>query len=178
MINSEYFNEKSSSAPLAVFRIGFGLLMCYSIIRFWLKGWIETLYIQPKFHFSYYGFEWVKPLEEYTYILFMICGVSALLVALGLKYRFEFLLAQDKDNTIFGKTLRNLTPEILCKTNNFIINNRTAIKLPVSFNLQAGNTLPEENQQIFLYEGPAKKHLSTTTLLEDCFTIFIFSGLM
>jgi hypothetical protein len=70
---------------------------------------------------------------------------------------FEFLLAQDKDNTIFGKTLRNLTPEILCKTNNFIINNRTAIKLPVSFNLQAGNTLPEENQQIFLYEGPANE---------------------
>ena len=92
MINSEYFNEKSSSAPLAVFRIGFGLLMCYSIIRFWLKGWIETLYIQPKFHFSYYGFEWVKPLEEYTYILFMICGVSALLVALGLKYRLSIFL--------------------------------------------------------------------------------------
>ena len=40
---------------------------------------------------------------------------------------FEFLLAQDKDNTVFGKTLRNLTPEILCKTNNFIINNRTSV---------------------------------------------------
>ncbi len=66
--------------------------MCYSIIRFWLKGWIETLYIQPKFHFSYYGFEWVKPLDEYTYILFLICGVSALLVALGLKYRLSIFL--------------------------------------------------------------------------------------
>ena len=25
----------------------------FSIIRFWLKGWIKTLYIDPKIHFSY-----------------------------------------------------------------------------------------------------------------------------
>ena len=68
---------------------------------------------------------------------------------------FEFMLSQGKDNTLFGKTLRNLQPHILCKTNNFIIDNRTAIKLPISFNLQSGNTLPEENQHIFLYESPA-----------------------
>ena len=28
-------------------------------IRFWAKGWIEKLYIDPVFHFKYYGFEWV-----------------------------------------------------------------------------------------------------------------------
>jgi len=92
LINSIYFNKKSNSAPLAVFRIGFGLLMCYSIIRFWLKGWIETLYIQPSFHFSYYGFDWVKPLDNYTYMLFFICGLSAFLVAIGFKYRLSILL--------------------------------------------------------------------------------------
>ncbi len=89
---STYFNKESSSAPLAVFRIGFGLLMCYSIIRFWLKGWIETLYIQPNFHFSYYGFDWVKPIDNYTYILFIICGLSAFFVAIGLKYRSSILI--------------------------------------------------------------------------------------
>ncbi len=87
-----YFNKKSSSAPLAVFRIGFGFLMCYSIIRFWVKGWIETLYIQPNFHFSYYGFGWVKPLDNYTYILFVVCGLSAFLVAIGLKYRLSIFI--------------------------------------------------------------------------------------
>ena len=66
--------------------------MCYSIIRFWLKGWIETLYIQPSFHFSYYGFNWVKPLDNYTYMLFFICGLSAFLVAIGFKYRLSILL--------------------------------------------------------------------------------------
>tara|TARA_B100000768_G_scaffold149955_1_gene144475 strand:- start:4511 stop:5887 length:1377 start_codon:yes stop_codon:yes gene_type:complete len=91
LVSSIYFNKKTSSAPLAVFRIGFGLLMCYSIIRFWLKGWIETLYIQPSFHFSYYGFEWVKPIDNFTYILFLICGSCAFLVAIGLKYRLSII---------------------------------------------------------------------------------------
>ncbi|WP_396638456.1 HTTM domain-containing protein [Maribacter sp. R77961] len=75
------------AAPLAVFRILFGLMMLLSIIRFWSYGWIDKLYIQPKFFFSYYGFEWVKPIGNYTYILFIICAISAFMVALGYKYK-------------------------------------------------------------------------------------------
>ena len=86
-----YLNKTTHAAPLAVFRIGFGVMMCLSIIRFWYHGWIDTLYIQPKFHFSYYGFEFIKPLGNYTYILFLICGLSALFVALGLKYRIAII---------------------------------------------------------------------------------------
>lgn len=65
--------------------------MGYSIIRFWLKGWIEELYILPKFHFSYYGFEWVKPIGEYTYILFLICFISTVFITLGYKYRVSII---------------------------------------------------------------------------------------
>ena len=61
------------------------------MIRFWLKGWIETIYIQPNFHFSYFGFEWVKPLGNYTYILFIICGLAAIFIALGFKYRMAII---------------------------------------------------------------------------------------
>lgn len=86
-----YLSKQTSPAPLAVLRIGFGLMMLISMIRFWAYGWIETLYIQPKFHFSYYGFEWIKPLGIYTYALFAICGLSAFAVALGLKYRLAIL---------------------------------------------------------------------------------------
>lgn len=86
-----YLNQNTNAAPLAVFRVLFGVMMCFSIIRFWYHGWINTLYIQPKFHFSYYGFEWVKPLDNYTYVLFIICGLSACFIALGLKYRFAIL---------------------------------------------------------------------------------------
>ena len=84
---NKYLNTYTEAAPLAVFRIFFGIMMFISIVRFWWNGWIEKLYITPKFFFSYYGFEWVKPLGNYTYILFVICGISALLVAVGYKYR-------------------------------------------------------------------------------------------
>lgn len=86
-----YLNQQTNAAPLAVFRIGFGLMMCYSIIRFWLKGWIESVYLEPSFHFSYYGFEWVKPLGNFTYLLFFICGLAAFFVALGFKYRLAII---------------------------------------------------------------------------------------
>jgi hypothetical protein len=61
------------------------------MLRFWYHGWIETLYIQPKFHFTFYGFEWVNVPGVYTYLLFIICGLSSLMVALGLKYRFAIV---------------------------------------------------------------------------------------
>lgn len=86
-----YPNKTTDAAPLAVFRIGFGLMMCYGMIRYWLKGWIDTVYVQPQFHFKYYGFEWVKSLGEYTYLLFFICGLSALFVAIGYKYRLAII---------------------------------------------------------------------------------------
>ena len=86
-----YLSKNYSASPLIIFRIGFGFMMLYSIIRFWSKDWINTIYLQPKFHFTYYGFEWVKPLGNLTYLLFFICGLSALFVALGFKYRVAII---------------------------------------------------------------------------------------
>ncbi len=88
---SKYLKSTSEAAPLAVFRIFFGLMMLWSIIRFWSYGWIEKLYLAPKFHFTYYGFEWIRPLGNWTYLLFVVCGLSALFVALGFKYRVAII---------------------------------------------------------------------------------------
>lgn len=79
--------QTTEAAPLAVFRILFGLMMFASIVRFWLNGWIEKLYLTPKFFFSYYGFEWVRPLGDLTYLIFIVCGLAALFMALGYRYR-------------------------------------------------------------------------------------------
>lgn len=84
--------ELREAAPLAAFRILFGLMMVVSMIRFWYNGWIEKLYITPSFHFSYYGFDWVKPFGEWTYLLFILCGLAALGVAAGYKYRLSIIL--------------------------------------------------------------------------------------
>lgn len=87
----QYFKKNTEAAPLAVFRIFFGFMMLLSLLRFANKGWIDKLYIKPKFFFSFYGFEWVKPLGEYTYFIFAICAFSSILIAIGYKYRLAVL---------------------------------------------------------------------------------------
>ena len=89
---TRYINTYEKAAPLAVFRVLFGLMMLASIVRFWANGWIEKLYLEPSFFFSYYGFEFVKPMADDTYWVFIICGASALFVALGFMYRFSIIL--------------------------------------------------------------------------------------
>lgn len=81
-------NRPVSLAPLATFRITFGLLMFGSLLRFWARGWIESSYITPVFHFTYWGFGWVQPLGQTgMHLLFGALIVAALLIALGLFYR-------------------------------------------------------------------------------------------
>jgi hypothetical protein len=77
-------------APLALFRVLFGGMMLASIIRFAAKGWIYSLYIKPAFYFSYYGFEWVKPLgAPGMYALFTLMGLFAFCIMIGLFYRLS-----------------------------------------------------------------------------------------
>ena len=89
---TNYFNKHTDARPLVVFRILFGLMMFASVIRFWANGWIDKLYIKPTFFFSYYGFEWVKPVGNYTYLIFVICALASLFIAFGYKYRFAIIL--------------------------------------------------------------------------------------
>jgi hypothetical protein len=82
-----YFQKTTSAAPLAVLRSLIGIMLFVSLLRFWYKGWINDLYIKPKYFFPFYGFEWVQPLGTYTYLLFAVCMISAIFVAIGLFYR-------------------------------------------------------------------------------------------
>lgn len=89
----DHLNEHISVAPLAFFRIAFGALMLISLIRFNERGWIEALYIEPEFLFSYFGFEWLpRPSATGIYILFGIAGTSSILILLGLFYRWASVL--------------------------------------------------------------------------------------
>ena len=88
----DYFKKESHPYPLALYRVGFGILVMYSLSRFALNGWVESLYLEPDFHFSYYGFSWVKPIGIYTYFIFLICFASALFVTIGYRYRYAIIL--------------------------------------------------------------------------------------
>ncbi|MCW4467598.1 HTTM domain-containing protein [Flavobacterium sp. MFBS3-15] len=89
---THYISLDADAATLAFYRIAFGLMMFFSLVRFALNGWIEKFYIAPKFHFSYCGFEWVKPIGGYTYLIFIICGIASLMVAVGYRYRLAIVL--------------------------------------------------------------------------------------
>ena len=87
-----YYKSTCEAAILAAFRVFFGVLMLISLLRFLSKGWVDTLYIKPLFHFKYYGFEWVTDLGKGTYFLFVIAIISAFFVLIGWFYRTAITL--------------------------------------------------------------------------------------
>jgi hypothetical protein len=77
-----------SIVPLVILRVVFGVLMLVSTLRFMANGWVETFYITPQFHFTYLGFEWVKPLAPNgMWLIFLVLCALSMLIALGLFYR-------------------------------------------------------------------------------------------
>jgi vitamin K-dependent gamma-carboxylase len=75
-------------ASLAAFRILFGLMMAAAMIRFLAYGWVSQFYVQPKYYFSYPGFEWVHPWPgPLMHAHFILLALLALGVALGFFYR-------------------------------------------------------------------------------------------
>lgn len=86
-------DREVDAASLAAFRALFGLLMAGAAVRFWAKGWIGALYVEPAFHFTYWGFDWIRPLPGWgMYAVFAGLIVTALAVALGLLYRWAIAL--------------------------------------------------------------------------------------
>ncbi|MEC3964254.1 HTTM domain-containing protein [Flagellimonas halotolerans] len=89
---SQFLFRKIDNAQLVVFRVFYGLLVsaeCYGAIA---TGWVRRTLVEPKFTFSFIGFEWLQPLPgNGMYIYFAVMGTLGLLIALGLKYRFSAL---------------------------------------------------------------------------------------
>jgi len=89
----DWVNRPVSIAPLVAFRVVFGAVMFVATLRFWAKGWIDTLYVLPEFHFHYYGFSWVpQPSALGLYVLFGLMAAAALGILLGAFYRLSATL--------------------------------------------------------------------------------------
>lgn len=88
----QFLFKKIDNAQLVVFRIFYGLLVsaeCYGAIA---TGWVRRTLVEPRFTFSFIGFEWLQPLPgNGMYIYFAVMGTLGLLIALGYKYRFSAL---------------------------------------------------------------------------------------
>jgi len=89
----KFLQAPTSIAPLAVFRVLFGFIMLVSILRFVFKGWVKALYIDPVYYFTFYGFEWVKPLGETgMYLIFSVMALAALMIMIGYRYRLAAVI--------------------------------------------------------------------------------------
>lgn len=76
-------------APLALFRVLFGVLGFADLLGVWTYYHLQKEYFNPdKFQFKYFGFEWVRPLQEPGLsVVFLSTMAAALLVTLGRWYR-------------------------------------------------------------------------------------------
>lgn len=80
-------------ASLVAFRAGFGGIMLWEVLRYFSHGWIERYWITPAFHFSYAGFEWVKPWPgDGMYVHMGVLGLFALFISVGFLYRISAAL--------------------------------------------------------------------------------------
>lgn len=85
--------EPQHIATLVCFRMVFGLVMLWEVFRYFEDGKIYRYWIEPEFHFKYFGFEWVKPWPgELMYVHFFALGFLAASIAIGFKYRITSIL--------------------------------------------------------------------------------------
>lgn len=84
--------EPTSILPLVIFRMAFGVLMLISTLRFAANGWIGTFYIEPQFHFTFFGFGWVQPLPgNGMYIIFALLALFSVMIVFGAFYRISIV---------------------------------------------------------------------------------------
>jgi hypothetical protein len=80
-------------ASLVYFRVLFGGIMLWEVWRYFDHDWIRRYWITPTFHFTYYGFGWVRPWPGHgMYLHFFALGVLALFILLGFCYRISAIL--------------------------------------------------------------------------------------
>jgi hypothetical protein len=91
MGNKLLFKHIDNSA-LIVFRIIFGLLCFLESIGAIFTGWVRRVLVEPKFTFSFIGFDWLQPLPgNGMYFYYVIMGAFALCVMLGYRYRLSII---------------------------------------------------------------------------------------
>jgi vitamin K-dependent gamma-carboxylase len=81
------------NASVTFFRFCFGILMANWAWDYLSLGIVTRIYVEPKFHFTYYLFDWVTPWPgQGMYVHFSVMCLLACFIAAGFCYRISCLL--------------------------------------------------------------------------------------
>jgi vitamin K-dependent gamma-carboxylase len=80
-------------AAIIYFRLAFGGIMMWEVYRYLDHGWVRRYWIEPSYHFSYFGWDWLQPWPgDWMYLHFAAMGVLAFFIFIGLFYRLSSTL--------------------------------------------------------------------------------------
>ncbi|NNC83771.1 MAG: HTTM domain-containing protein [Flavobacteriales bacterium] len=80
-------------ASSVVYRIWFGIIMLYEVYRYFKYDWISRYWIEPANNFTYWPFDFVKPLPgETMYYVFYLMGILSIFIIVGYRYRLSSIL--------------------------------------------------------------------------------------
>ena len=78
---------------MAVVRVALGILIAIEAIGYLTSDWIAVAFLDPQFHFTFQGFDWVQPWPGIgLYLHFGALAVLGLLVAAGVAHRITAAL--------------------------------------------------------------------------------------
>lgn len=88
----QLFFKQRDIAPLAIFRIGMGLLMAAEGFGAIITGWVKRNYVEPEFTFNFIGLDFLQILVgPQAYVVYALLGVLGLMVAAGYRYRLAIV---------------------------------------------------------------------------------------
>jgi vitamin K-dependent gamma-carboxylase len=75
-------------ASIGAFRIAFGAILLFELLDYFQRGWIARYWIDPGWHFAYWGFEWIRAWPGSGMLWhFAALAAFAACIALGLATR-------------------------------------------------------------------------------------------
>lgn len=83
------FFTPTDAASVAVFRIGFGLVMLIDAVAHIFFASLDAMFVEPTFMFRYYGYEWVPLLREHVYTVYGVIAVASVGMIVGIFYRLS-----------------------------------------------------------------------------------------
>lgn len=84
--------EPVGNSQLVLFRIMFGLLLCFHCISEISNGIVYTIFIEPPFTFTFIGFEFLQPLRgNGMYYYFGLMAIFGLMIMMGAWYRIAMI---------------------------------------------------------------------------------------